>query len=87
MLFAFDLMDVNSGKSGKWEIIPFSISRMKAIINDWQLGLKDGWNSLFWSNHDQPRAVSRFGNDSEKYREKSAKMLGTLMHMLKGTLV
>jgi len=85
MLFAFDLMDVNSGKSGKWEIIPFSISRMKAIINDWQLGLKDGWNSLFWSNHDQPRAVSRFGNDSEKYREKSAKMLGTLMHMLKGT--
>jgi len=85
MLFAFDLMDVNSGKSGKWEIIDFSIPRMKEIINDWQIGLKESWNSLFWSNHDQPRAVSRFGNDSDEYREKSAKMLGTLMHMLKGT--
>jgi len=85
MLFAFDLMDVNSGKSGKWEIVDFSIARMKNILNDWQLGLKDSWNSLFWSNHDQPRAVSRFGNDSQEYREKSAKMLGTLMHMLKGT--
>lgn len=85
MLFAFDLMDVNSGKSGKWEIIPFSIPRMKEILNDWQIGLANCWNSLFWSNHDQPRAVSRFGNDSKEYREKSAKMLGTLMHMLKGT--
>ncbi len=84
MLFAFDLMDINSGKSGKWEIIDYDVLMLKDIINEWQLGLKDCWNSLFWSNHDQPRAVSRFGNDSSKYREKSAKMLGTLtLHMLK----
>ncbi len=85
MLFAFDLMDVNSGESGKWEITEFSIRKMKEILNNWQLGLKDGWNSLFWSNHDQPRAVSRFGDDGPDFREKSAKMLGTVMHMLKGT--
>ncbi len=76
MLFAFDLMDINSGESGKWEIIDYDVLMLKDIINEWQLGLKDGWNSLFWSNHDQPRAVSRFGNDSSKYREKSAKNVG-----------
>lgn len=44
-----------------------------------------GWNSLYWSNHDQARAVSRFGNESEPYRVKSAKMLGTILHMMQGT--
>jgi len=86
MIFSFDLMDIDSGKTGKWEIIPWNLSRMKQIIEDWQTALKDGWNSLFWSNHDQPRPVSRFGNvENETLRVRSAKMLGVAMHLLRGT--
>lgn len=84
MIFAFELMDIDSGASGKWEIIDYDLSKFKRIINSWQLGLSGGWNSLFWSNHDQPRPVSRFGDPGE-YRVRSAKMLATVMHMLKGT--
>ena len=72
MVFSFDLMDIDSGKSGKWEIVPWNLSRMKAIIEDWQTALATGWNSLFWSNHDQPRPVSRFGSTaSEELRVRS----------------
>jgi oligo-1,6-glucosidase len=86
MVFSFDLMDIDSGKSGKWEIVPWNLSRMKAIIEDWQTALATGWNSLFWSNHDQPRPVSRFGStSSEELRVRSAKMLGVAMHLLRGT--
>jgi len=86
MVFSFDLMDIDSGKSGKWEIVPWNLSRMKAIIEDWQTALATGWNSLFWSNHDQPRPVSRFGSTaSEELRVRSAKMLGVAMHLLRGT--
>lgn len=86
MVFSFDLMDIDSGKSGKWEIVPWNIGRMKAIVEDWQTALADGWNSLFWSNHDQPRPVSRFGSvKSEALRVRSAKMLGVAMHLLRGT--
>jgi oligo-1,6-glucosidase len=84
MVFPFELMDVDSGQSGKWEIIDFDFKRFKDIIRRWQTELPGGWNSLFWSNHDQPRAVSRFGDDG-KYRVRSAKMLATVLHMLKGT--
>lgn len=86
MVFSFDLMDIDSGKSGKWEIVPWNLARMKAIIEDWQGALADGWNSLFWSNHDQPRPVSRFGSvANEGLRVRSAKMLGVAMHLLRGT--
>ena len=86
MVFSFDLMDIDSGKSGKWEIVPWNLARMKAIIEDWQTALATGWNSLFWSNHDQPRPVSRFGSTAtEELRVRSAKMLGVAMHLLRGT--
>ena len=86
MVFSFDLMDIDSGKSGKWEIVPWDLARMKAIIENWQTTLARGWNSLFWSNHDQPRPVSRFGStSSEALRVRSAKMLGTAMYLLRGT--
>ena len=86
MVFSFDLMDIDSGKSGKWEIVPWNLARFKAIIEDWQTALAHGWSSLFWSNHDQPRPVSRFGSvKSEELRVRSAKMLGVAMHLLRGT--
>jgi oligo-1,6-glucosidase len=86
MVFSFDLMDIDSGKSGKWEIVPWNLDRMKAIVEDWQSAMANGWNSLFWSNHDQPRPVSRFGSvESEELRVRSAKMLGVAMHLLRGT--
>ena len=86
MVFSFDLMDIDSGKSGKWEIVPWNLARMKAIVEDWQTALATGWSSLFWSNHDQPRPVSRFGSTaSEELRVRSAKMLGVAMHLLRGT--
>ena len=60
--------------------------QLKQLFEKWQTGLEEkGWNSLFWGNHDFPRVVSRFGNDREPYREKSAKMLAVLLHGMKGT--
>ncbi|RLQ97387.1 glycoside hydrolase family 13 protein [Falsibacillus albus] len=85
MVFQFEHMDVDSGAGGKWDVIPFDLPKLKEILTKWQTGLHGkGWNSLYWNNHDQPRVVSRFGNDSE-YRVESAKMLGTLLHMMQGT--
>ncbi|TNM63082.1 alpha-glucosidase [Aliirhizobium smilacinae] len=70
---------------GKWRPKPFDLVQLKSIFGKWQLALAhDGWNSLFWGNHDLPRAVSRYGN-SEGYRVESAKMLAIVLHMLKGT--
>ena len=86
MVFSFDLMDIDSGKSGKWEIVPWNLERMKQIVEDWQTTLATGWNSLFWSNHDQPRPVSRFGcTSTDAMRVRSAKMLAAAMHLLRGT--
>ncbi|MFC4557600.1 alpha-glucosidase [Virgibacillus kekensis] len=84
MVFHFDHMDVDSGKDGKWDIKPWSLVELKTILSKWQTELENkGWNSLYWNNHDQPRVVSRFGNDG-KYRTESAKMLATTLHMMKG---
>lgn len=70
---------------GKWCNKPFDLLRFKAVIDKWQTALAHrGWNSLFWSNHDLPRAVSKFGDDGQ-YRVESAKMLATALHCLKGT--
>lgn len=71
---------------GKWDSHKMPLPVWKKILSRWQTGLEGkAWNSLFLSNHDQPRSVSWFGNDSEPYREISAKMLGTCLHMMQGT--
>ena len=70
---------------GKWRPKPFDLVAFKQVFFRWQAALaEDGWNSLFWSNHDLPRAVSRYGDD-KRYRIESAKMLATLLHLMKGT--
>ncbi|MGG4168876.1 alpha-glucosidase [Rossellomorea vietnamensis] len=85
MVFQFEHMDVDSGPGGKWDVIPFDLVKLKSILTKWQTELHGkGWNSLYWNNHDQPRIVSRLGDDGE-YRAKSAKMLATLLHMMQGT--
>jgi oligo-1,6-glucosidase len=85
MVFQFEHMDLDSGPGGKWDLKPWTLKDLKGSINRWQTELGDrGWNSLYLNNHDQPRLVSRFGNDTE-YRKESAKMLATFLHMLQGT--
>ncbi|MEW9667282.1 alpha-glucosidase [Ammoniphilus sp. 3BR4] len=86
MVFHFEHVSLGDGKFGKWSPGEWKLTELKKIFSRWQYGLKeDGWNSLYWSNHDQPRAVSRFGNDQRDYREVSAKMLATCLHMHQGT--
>lgn len=85
MIFTFEHMDLDSGAGGKWDVKPLHLPDLKANLAKWQTSLNErGWNSLYWNNHDQPRIVSRFGNDT-KYRTLSAKMLATCLHMMKGT--
>ncbi|GGL60839.1 alpha-glucosidase [Wenxinia marina] len=70
---------------GKWKPREFSLPVLKGVLNDWQQALsEDGWNALFWSNHDLPRAVSSFG-DEGTWRVRSAKLLGLVLHLMKGT--
>ncbi|MGG3555388.1 alpha-glucosidase [Peribacillus frigoritolerans] len=85
MVFQFEHMDLGKGPEGKWSNDKWKLTDLKRILSKWQTGLEgDGWNSLYWNNHDQPRVVSRFGNDG-KYRIESAKMLAACLHMLQGT--
>ena len=86
MVFQFEHigLDQQEGKD-KWDLKPLSIGQLKQILSKWQTSLgHEGWNSLFWNNHDLPRIVSRWGNDKE-YRVESAKMFAILLHMMKGT--
>ena len=89
MVFHFEHTDGSSNSEsviGKWTVNPPRLSYVRGILNKWQTELEDkAWGSLYWDNHDQPRAVSRFGNDSKEWREISAKMLATVLHMQKGT--
>ena len=88
MVFQFEHMNVDCDKENgsKWTTRKMDLRDMKKILTHWQKGLQDvAWNSLYWENHDQPRSVSRFGNDSDEYREISAKMLATCLHMMQGT--
>lgn len=86
MVFQFEHMDVDADGSNKWTDKKMDLRDLKAVLTKWQKGLENiAWNSLFWENHDQPRSVSRFGNDSSQYRELSAKMLATCLHMMQGT--
>lgn len=85
MVFQFEHMGLDSGPNGKWDLKPLDLFDLKENLSKWQNALeKVGWNSLYFNNHDQPRSVSRFG-DTRNYHEKSAKMLATLLHMMKGT--
>ena len=85
MVFQFEHVE-GDGKYSKWTDEKVPLIRLKSIMSKWQTGLYGkAWNSLFWDNHDQPRAVSRFGDDRAQYREASAKMLATCLHMMQGT--
>ena len=87
MVFTFEHVDLDRMPEGsKWDLRPIELPALKKNLNEWQIGLADaGWNSLYFDNHDQPRAVSRFGDDGPEHRVNSAKTLGTVLHMHKGT--
>lgn len=85
MVFHFETMDIDSGEGGKWNLKPWRLADLKAVTSKWQYALNGkGWNSLYLNNHDQPRMVSRFGDDTV-YRKQSAKLLATFLHTLQGT--
>ncbi|MCI6152223.1 MAG: alpha,alpha-phosphotrehalase [Fusobacterium perfoetens] len=86
MVFNFHHLKVDYKNKDKWALQPFDFQELKDIFNSWQVGMQknNGWSALFWCNHDQPRIVSRLGDD-KNYWKKSAKMLGTVIHMLRGT--
>lgn len=85
MVFQFEHMNLDN-KHGKWNDAKTDLVELKEVLSKWQTELMGkAWNSLYWCNHDQPRIVSRMGDDSEKYRELSAKMLATCLHMMQGT--
>jgi len=84
MVFQFEHVGVDHGAT-KWDVVPLDLTRLKASLARWQAGLADrGWNSLYWNNHDQPRVVSRFGDDGA-FRVRSAKLLATVLHLHRGT--
>jgi len=87
MVFHFDHMHLDYDENGKFSTKRFKLSELKEVFTKWQNGMAEhnGWNSLYWSNHDQARPVTRFGADDTKWREQSAKMLGTILHMQQGT--
>lgn len=83
MVFTFEHVSLDGDPS---QSPPVPLARLRENLTSWQTGLRDlGWNSLYWDNHDQPRAVSRFGNPNSEFRELSAKLLATVLHGLRGT--
>ncbi|OME91991.1 MULTISPECIES: alpha,alpha-phosphotrehalase [Paenibacillus] len=86
MTFNFHHLKVDYPNGQKWELKPYDFEELKRVLSDWQIGMQKGggWNALFWNNHDQPRALTRFTNDGE-FRTESAKMLATTLHGLQGT--
>ncbi len=85
MIFQFELMGIDGVRSGNWDPKEYSLKDLKYLLEKWQTQLdSQSWNSLFLGNHDYPRCLSRFGNDSPKYRTLSAKMLATFFLGLKG---
>ncbi len=87
MVFHFDHMHLDYDENGKYAKTRVNLVDLKQVMTTWQEKMQEcgGWNSLYWSNHDQARAVTRFGNETPKYRVLSAKMLGTVLHMMQGT--
>ena len=86
MVFSFHHLKVDFMGNEKWVLVPADFQKLKDIMFDWQVNMEEhnAWNAVFWCNHDQPRVVSRFG-DEGKYWKESAKMLGTIVHCLRGT--
>ncbi|MEF3352867.1 alpha,alpha-phosphotrehalase [Paenibacillus sp. GYB006] len=86
MTFNFHHLKVDYPNGQKWELKPYDFEELKSVLSHWQIGMQQGggWNALFWNNHDQPRALTRFTNDGE-YRNESAKMLATTLHGMQGT--
>lgn len=87
-VFNFHHLKVDYKNGEKWTTMPFDFVELKRILFHWQTGISkgNGWNAIFWCNHDQPRVVSRFGSDkTEAERVKSAKMLAIVLHLLQGT--
>ena len=86
MMFQFEHVEHDAGEGTKWSTGPMDLVKLKHIFERWQSGLHGrAWNSLYWDNHDQPRAVSHFGCDKEEYRVRSAKLVGACLHMMEGT--
>ena len=87
MAFQFEHMDLDGGESFKWNLRKIDLIELKQLLTKWQNGLQGkAWNSLYWCNHDQPRIVSRMGDDSSpELRERSAKALALCIHMMQGT--
>ncbi|WP_245194703.1 glycoside hydrolase family 13 protein [Kitasatospora phosalacinea] len=86
MVFQFEHVSLDHGPGGKFDPRPLRLTDLKASLARWQQGLADtGWNSLYWNNHDQPRIVSRFGDDGPRHRVRSATMLATVLHLHRGT--
>lgn len=86
MTFNFHHLKVDYPNGQKWELKPYDFEELKQLLSEWQIGMQEGggWNALFWNNHDQPRALTRFTDDDE-YRMESAKLLATTLHGLQGT--
>ncbi|NWQ42699.1 alpha,alpha-phosphotrehalase [Bacillus sp. EB106-08-02-XG196] len=86
MTFSFHHLKVDYTNGDKWTKADFDFQALKNILSEWQVEMNrgGGWNALFWCNHDQPRAVSRFGDD-QQYHKESAKMIATTLHMMQGT--
>ena len=86
MVFQFEHMDLDGGEKFKWSTKPMPLVPLKENLSKWQKGLDSvAWNSLYFCNHDQPRIVSRLGDESDAYRELSAKCIATCLHMMQGT--
>lgn len=89
MVFEFEHMGLDANPKpalGKWNDQQASLRDLRANLAKWQTALSGrAWNSLYWNNHDQPRVVSRFGDDRPEFRVRSAKMLATVLHLLQGT--
>ena len=86
MVFNFHHLKVDYADGRKWTLMEPDILALKRLLNDWSLGLQagGGWNALFWNNHDQPRALDRFG-DADRFRYESATMLAAAIHLMRGT--
>ena len=85
MVFTFEHVHLDHGAAGRFDLQPLDLRQLKATMARWQTGLRDaGWNSLYWENHDQPRVVSRYGDDG-RYRRESATLLATVLHLHRGT--
>jgi oligo-1,6-glucosidase len=86
MVFQFEHVQLDHGPGGTFDVGELCVTDLKASFEKWQRALaENGWNSLYWSNHDQPRAVSRFGSDDPAHRVASAKLLATVLHLHRGT--